>query len=80
MRHVAEVKEEESEKDEEPLPKSVKKTPRRSNKEDSGAFSDYNPFQSGSEAAAERDRRRRKVSTRPVNRLKSALMNSHPSD
>lgn len=62
LRHVAEVKEEESEKEDEPLPKSVKKTPRRSTKEDSGAFSDYNPFQSGSEAAAERDRRRRKVS------------------
>ena len=64
LRHVAEVKEEESEKEDEPMaPKSVKKTPRRSIKDDAGAFSDYNPFQSGSEAAAERDRRRRKVST-----------------
>jgi hypothetical protein len=58
---VADVKEE-SEKEDEPAPKSVKKTPRKSVKEDPGAFSDYNPFQSGSEAAADRERRRRKVS------------------
>ena len=57
-----EVKEE-SEKEDEPvmIPKSVKKTPRKSVKEDPGAFSDYNPFQSGSEVAAERERRRRRV-------------------
>lgn len=60
LRRVADVKEE-SEKEDEPLPKSVKKTPRKSVKEDPGAFSDYNPFQSGSEAAADRERRRRKV-------------------
>ena len=57
-----EVKEE-SEKEDEPVPKSVKKTPRKSVKEDPGAFSDYNPFQSGSEVAAERERRRRRVCT-----------------
>ncbi len=53
---------EESEKEDE-LPKRTTKvkTPRRSAGEDSG-FSDYNPFQSGSEEAAERERRRRKVS------------------
>jgi hypothetical protein len=50
------VKEEEEK--EEPKPRSEKKTPRKS--EDSG-FSDFNPFQSGSEDAAERERRRRKV-------------------
>jgi len=60
LRNVVDVKEE-SEKEDEPLPKSVKKTPRKSIKEDPGAFSDYNPFQSGSEVAAERERRRRKV-------------------
>jgi hypothetical protein len=53
---------EESEKEEEVLRKTSNvKTPRRSAGEDSG-FSDYNPFQSGSEEAAERERRRRKVS------------------
>ena len=55
------VKEEEDVREE---PKSVKKTPRRS--VESG-FSDFNPFQSGSEDAAERERRRRKARwpTRP---------------
>lgn len=61
LRHVAEVKDE-SEQEDVPPPKSVKKTPRKSQMEDAGAFSDYNPFQSGSEMAAERERRRRKVS------------------
>jgi hypothetical protein len=60
---------EESEKEDEPLPsaKKVKKeadreehrTPRRSAGEE-GGFSDYNPFQSGGEDAAERERRRRR--------------------
>jgi hypothetical protein len=63
LRNVVDVKEEESEKEDEPIPESVKKTPRKSIKEDPGAFSDYNPFQSGSEVAAERERRRRKVCT-----------------
>lgn len=63
LRHVPEVKVESEKEDDEPAPKSVKKTPRRSMHEDAGAFSDYNPFQSGSEAAAERERRRRKVRT-----------------
>ena len=49
-----------------PPPASVKKTPRRSKVEDS-AFSDFNPFQSGSEEAAERERRRRKVRQRMAN-------------
>nr|ODN85958.1 hypothetical protein L203_04457 [Cryptococcus depauperatus CBS 7841] len=40
----------------------VQKTPQKANGED-GGFSDYNPFQSGSEEAAERNRRRRKSST-----------------
>lgn len=81
MRHVAEVKEEEeSEKEDEPMPKSVKKTPRRSIKDDAGAFSDYNPFQSGSEAAAERDRRRRKVSTCSLDVDDFVLIVSHRSD
>lgn len=48
----------EVEEKEEVEPRSVKKTPRRS--EGSG-FSDFNPFQSGSEDAADRERRRRKV-------------------
>jgi len=50
------VKEEEEKED--IKPRSEKKTPRRS--EDSG-FSDFNPFQSGSEDVADRERRRRKV-------------------
>jgi len=53
---MEDLKEEEEEKP--AVPRSVKKTPRRS--EESG-FSDYNPFQSGSEDAAGRQRRRRKV-------------------
>jgi hypothetical protein len=65
LRKVVDVKEE-SEKEDEPLPKSVKKTPRKSVKEDPGAFSDYNPFQSGSEAAADRERRRRRVSQQNI--------------
>ena len=48
----------EEEEKEENQYRSTKKTPRRS--EDSG-FTDFNPFQSGSEDAADRDRRRRKV-------------------
>ena len=74
-----EVKEE-SEKEDEPvpIPKSVKKTPRKSVKEDPGAFSDYNPFQSGSEVAAERERRRRRVRTINVARF-DILMFSLPS-
>jgi hypothetical protein len=72
-----EVKEE-SEKEDEPVPKSVKKTPRKSVKEDPGAFSDYNPFQSGSEVAAERERRRRRVCTVIVAGW-DLLTFSHPS-
>ena len=53
----------ESKKEDEQPKKGIKvKTPRRSEEEESG-FSDYNPFQSGSEEAAERERRRRKVIT-----------------
>ena len=60
---------EESEKEEEPPKKSSRvKTPRRSAGEESG-FSDYNPFQSGSEAAAERERRRRKVRSESSRRI-----------
>ena len=55
------LKEESEKEDELPKKTSKIKTPRRSTGEDSG-FSDYNPFQSGSEDAAQRDRRRRKVS------------------
>ena len=63
MSMVMEDVKEESEKEEE-LPRKTNKikTPRRSAGEDSG-FSDYNPFQSGSEQAAERERRRRKVNS-----------------
>jgi hypothetical protein len=68
LRNTVEVKEE-SEKEDEPVLKSVKKTPRKSVKEDPGAFSDYNPFQSGSEVAAERERRRRRVRTVVVARM-----------
>lgn len=58
---VMEEVKEESEKEDVATKKSSKvKTPRRSTGEDSG-FSDFNPFQSGSEEAAERERRRRKV-------------------
>jgi hypothetical protein len=53
MSTMAEVKEEEHV----PEPKYKTKTPRKSE------YSDFNPFQSGSEDAAERERRRRKVSS-----------------
>ncbi|EIW68654.1 hypothetical protein TREMEDRAFT_39562 [Tremella mesenterica DSM 1558] len=54
--------EEISEPEETPIPVSTtKKTPRKSRADESG-FSDFNPFQSGSEEAAERERRRRKSS------------------
>ncbi|WVR04313.1 hypothetical protein IAU60_001313 [Kwoniella sp. DSM 27419] len=59
MENVAE----ESEKEDSPK-KSKLKTPRRSIEDQSG-FSDFNPFQSGSEEAAERARRRRKSSMGP---------------
>ncbi|ODN96537.1 hypothetical protein L198_04252 [Cryptococcus wingfieldii CBS 7118] len=51
---------EESERDDTPKKKTAR-TPRRS-AGDEPAFSDFNPFQSGSEAAAEKARRRRKSS------------------
>ncbi|OCF42073.1 hypothetical protein I317_04044 [Kwoniella heveanensis CBS 569] len=57
MDHVAE----ESEKEETPKKPVKPKTPRKSVVDESG-FSDFNPFQSGSEAAADRERRRRKSS------------------
>ncbi|WVF70184.1 hypothetical protein IAT40_004972 [Kwoniella sp. CBS 6097] len=57
MDHVAE----ESEKEETPKKPVKPKTPRKSMNDESG-FSDFNPFQSGSEAAADRERRRRKSS------------------
>jgi hypothetical protein len=56
------------------------KTPRRSGGEESG-YSDYNPFQSGSEEAAQRERRRRKVSrvcTWNLADIRSRQLGQHP--
>lgn len=50
----------ESEKEDEMWQISKARASRRSDGEQS-SFSDFNPFQSGSEEAAERERRRRKV-------------------
>ncbi|WVQ83955.1 hypothetical protein IAT38_006100 [Cryptococcus sp. DSM 104549] len=63
------VREESEKEDEEPKKVVKAKTPRRSAGEESG-FSDYNPFQSGGEGAAERDRRRRKSSIGVSNAVK----------
>ncbi|WWC87298.1 uncharacterized protein L201_002186 [Kwoniella dendrophila CBS 6074] len=68
MDHLAE----ESEKEDSPK-KSVKpKTPRKSAGEESG-FSDFNPFQSGSEAAADRERRRRRKSSMGLESTKKPI-------
>ncbi|WWD21940.1 hypothetical protein CI109_106428 [Kwoniella shandongensis] len=61
IRIMDNVREESEKEDETPKKISRPKTPRKSSGDESG-FSDFNPFQSGSEEAAERARRRRKSS------------------
>nr|XP_019005557.1 uncharacterized protein I203_02413 [Kwoniella mangroviensis CBS 8507]OCF69018.1 hypothetical protein I203_02413 [Kwoniella mangroviensis CBS 8507] len=63
---------EESEKEESPKKPIKPKTPRKSVGEESG-FSDFNPFQSGSEAAADKERRRRRKSSLGLERTKKPL-------
>ncbi|WWC67546.1 uncharacterized protein I206_101455 [Kwoniella pini CBS 10737] len=54
---------EESEKEESPKKPIKPKTPRKSAVAEESGFSDFNPFQSGSEAAADAERRRRRKSS-----------------
>nr|XP_018265885.1 uncharacterized protein I303_02261 [Kwoniella dejecticola CBS 10117]OBR88043.1 hypothetical protein I303_02261 [Kwoniella dejecticola CBS 10117] len=54
---------EESEKEESPKKAIKPKTPRKSAVAEESGFSDFNPFQSGSEAAAAAERRRRRKSS-----------------
>ncbi|KAK8846633.1 hypothetical protein IAR55_005720 [Kwoniella newhampshirensis] len=61
IRIMDNLREESEKEDETPKKISRPKTPRKSSGDESG-FSDFNPFQSGSGEAAERERRRRKSS------------------
>lgn len=65
IKFVEDVAESEESEVETPVSKKKMKTPRRSGNDESG-FSDFNPFQSGGEEAADRERRRRKVKPYPL--------------